>query len=161
MSTRGRASGNAPEFRWVIAGRRTRLSLVRRLSLSFELRRWEGARQAELWIYAEECIRRWRIPARGLGAVHGERGLAAELEALPTWSTVGDAPPLWDQGRCVIEASSFNRVQEAIDHGPLSFALQGERVNGEYLLERTPLALQDRPQWVIRREDGAHPAERH
>ena len=160
MSMRGRTTGNEPEFRWVIAGRRSRLSLIRRLSLSFELRRREGERQVELWIYAEESIRRWRISARGLGALHGEGGLACELEAIPTWAPLDDAPPRWDHGRCVIEASSFNRLHDAIDRGPLSFALQGERVNGEFLLERTPLSLQGRRQWVIRREDGPNPAER-
>ena len=160
MTTRGRTTGKEPEFRWVIAGRRTRLSLVRRLSLSFELRRGEGERRAELWIYAEDCIRRWRISARGLGALHGEGGLACELDALPTWTPPVGVPPRWDQGRCVIEAASFDRVQEAMARGPLSILLQGERVQGEFLLERTPLALQGRPQWMIRREGGPASKER-
>ena len=158
MSSRGRTTGHEPEFRWVIAGRRTRLSLVRRLSLSFELRRREGEKQAELWLYAEDSIRRWRISARGLGALHGEGGLAAQMEPLPVWAPLEDAPPRWDQGRCVIEASSFNRLHEALDQGPVSFALQGERVNGEFVLERTPLSLGGRPQWIIRREDSPEPA---
>ena len=158
MSSRGRTTGNEPELRWVIAGRRTRLSLVRRLSLSFELRRFEGERQAELWIYAEDSIRRWRVSARGLGAMQGEGGLAAEMEPLPVWAEEEKTPPRWDQGRCVIEASSFDRLHEALDRGPLSFALQGDHLMGEFTLVRTPLSLQERPQWIIRREDGPDPA---
>ena len=160
MSTRGGATGHGPEFRWVIAGRRTRLSLVRRLSLSFELRRRAGKRHVELWIYAEDRIRRWRISARGLGALHGEGGLASELDALPIWAPVDDAPTRWDQGRCVIEASSITRLYEAIERGPLRIALQGERANGVFVLERTSLSFEGRPQWVIRREGGPDPAER-
>ena len=159
MSSRGRTTGTEPEFRWAIAGRRTRLSLVRRLSLSFELRRREGERQAELWIYAEELIRRWRISARGLGALHGEGGLAAEMEPLPVWAPLEECPARWDQWRCVIEASSFERLHETIERGPLALALLGERMNGEYVLERTPFSLQGRPQWIIRREDGPVPAQ--
>ena len=161
MSTRGGATGSGPEFRWVLAGRRTRLSLVRRLSLSFELRREAGKRQVELWIYAEECIRRWSISARGLGALHGEGGLASELDALPTWAWPDDAPPAWDQGRCVIEASSASRLFDGIEPGPLHVSLQGERLKGEFLLERTPFSLDGRPQWLIRRDDRPHPVERH
>ncbi|MBW3628272.1 MAG: hypothetical protein KY464_03140 [Gemmatimonadetes bacterium] len=159
MSSRGRSSGNEPEFRWVIAGRRNRLSLIRRLSLSFEIRRRDGERQAELWMYAEDCVRRWRISARALGAQDGRGGLATEMEALPIWAPVESAPPLWDQGRCVIEGTAAGRLQDVVERGPLTFALQGDRVTGDYCLVRTTLALNGRPQWVIRRENGARPAE--
>lgn len=159
MRSHGRSTGHEPEFRWVIAGRRNRLSLIRRLSLSFEIRREEGQRHAELWMYAEDCIRRWRISARALGAQDGQGGLATELEALPTREPVESAPPLWDQGRCVIDGASVGRLQDVVESGPLSFALQGDRVTGDYRLDRTPLALEGRPQWVIRRENGAEPAE--
>ncbi len=40
MSSHGHRTGNEPEFRWVIGGKRSRLSLVRRLSLSFEPARY-------------------------------------------------------------------------------------------------------------------------
>jgi hypothetical protein len=158
MSTHGHRTGHEPEFRWVIGGKRSRLSLVRRLSLSFELRRRDRERGAELWIYAEQSIRRWRISARALGARRGDAGLAGEMSPLPIWLPAEDAPPRWDQGRCVIEAASMGTLQDALDRGPLSFYLQGERVNGDYTLERTPLACNGSAQWVIRREDGA-PAE--
>ena len=158
MSTHGHRTGNEPQFRWVIGGKRSRLSLVRRLSLSFELRRRARDQGAELWLYAEESIRRWRISARALGAQRGDGGLAAEMAPLSIWAPADDAPPRWDQGRCVIEATSMGRLQDALDRGPLSFYLQGERVNGDYTLQRTALSSQGLAQWVIRREDGA-PAE--
>ena len=160
MSTHERRTGNEPELRWVVAGRRTRRSLVRRLSLSFELRRQEGERQGELWIYAEDCIYRWRVSARGLEALDGEHGLAAELQPLATWAPLRGALPRWDQGRCVIEASSLGRLHATMERGPLRFALYGERVSGEFGLERTPLSFQGHPQWVIRREEAADAAER-
>ena len=152
MSSGRHTTEREAEFRCVIGGKRNRLSLVRRLSLSFELRGREGGRQVELWIYAEERIHRWRISGRGLGALHGSRSLAVEMEPLAVCAPFDDAPPRWDRGRCVIEAASFARVRDAVEQGPLAFNLQGERVNGDYRLERTPLSLQGRPQWLIGRE---------
>lgn len=155
MSSHGHRTGNEPEFRWVIGGKRSRLSLLRRLSLSFELRRHPRGQGAELWIYAEQSIRRWRVSARALGSTYGDAGLAAEMPPLALWAAEDGAPPRWDQGRCVIEASSMGKLQDALDRGPLTFFLQGERVNGDYTLERTPLSVHGQRQWLIRREDGA------
>ena len=159
MSSRGRTSGHEPEFRWVIAGRRNRLSLIRRLSLSFELRRRDGERQVELWLYAEDCLRRWDISGRALAAHDGHGGVATEMEPLPIWAPLEGSPPRWDQGRCVIEGAAEGRLQDVVESGPLTFTLQGDRITGDYRLDRTPLALDGRQQWVIRRDHTPVPVE--
>jgi hypothetical protein len=159
VSTRSRSTGTDPEFRWVIGGKRSRLSLVRRLSLSFEIRRVEGARRAELWIFAEECIHRWAISADALGGVAGAAKLAPELDAFPLWAAESEVPPRWDRGRCVIEAHSFGRLRDGLTEGLLSFWLQGQRVHGAYRLEKTPMAFAGRPQWVICADDSPDTGE--
>ena len=141
-----------PEVRWIVGGRTTGSTTTRRLALSFELRRGEDDRQAELWVYAEDAIRRWRVPTGPRGSTSGSRTVATELEALPLSGSDAGSPPRWDQGRCVIEASEVRRFTEAVDEGELSFTLVGDRIAGSYRLERTPMAYMGRPQWVIHQE---------
>lgn len=160
MSTRARPTGSEPEFRWVIGGRRTRLSLVRRLSLTFEVRRAEGQRRCELWIHAEDSIRRWAVPTNGRGDLLARGRLAPAFAPLGPAEIDDDAPPRWDHGHCVIEAAGFSRFEEAVRAGGVTFSLNGKRSGGTFRLERTPMRVDGRDQWLIWREDDDQTARR-
>jgi hypothetical protein len=137
-----------------MGGKRSRLALVRRFSLSFEVRMSEGARRAELWIFAEECIHRWEIPAEWPGAERERGSLATQLPSFPLWAVDANVPPRRDRGRCVVDAHSIGRLRDAVSDGELSFWLQGERLHGAFRLEKTPLALAGRAQWRLRAEES-------
>lgn len=140
------------EQRWSVGGRTTGSTTTRRLALSFELRRGEDDRQAELWVYAEDAIRRWLVPTGPRGSTSSMRTVATELDPLPLWGADAGRPPRWDQGRCVIDANEVRCFTEAVDEGEVSFSLIGDRIAGSYRLHRTPMAYMGRPQWLIHQE---------
>ena len=143
-----------PEFRWTFGGVRSRLTLVRRLALDFEVRRSVGAGRAELWIYGEERVRRWSIPVFGAGSVRRKRIAPELIPLLDQKGARGSGLPVWDRGRCVIETGSFSRFQDAIDAGELAMTLVGERVTTVVRLERTQMSVDGRPQWLLSRAAG-------
>ena len=151
-----------PVFQWILGGRRSRLGLVQRLSLSFELRRGPNERHAELWVYGERRVRRWRVPTNSRGDLLAGGRLAPELEPLELWAPCPGAPPRWDQGRCGVDAAAFDRPRDSLGAGDLSLELRGTRTLGGFRLARTPFSVDGRRQWRIRRDDGVLlPEERH
>lgn len=150
MITRPRPPGSAPEFNWVLVGQRTRLALVRRLRLSFEIRRRSADRRAELWVYGEDRVRRWRLPTTERGEILAAGRLAPELEELELWTDCPHAPPRWDHGTCVVDAWPFDRLVDAVGTGTVTITLRGEKAQDAFTLERTPMAVCGRAQWRIR-----------
>ena len=131
-----------------LGGKRTRSELLRRVALPFEIRGEASSRAAELWMYGDDCIHRWRIPLDRIDGIPLCGKVVVQLHSIPVW-TVDHELPRRDHGRCVIDASVAGGLRDVVEMGRLSFSLHGEFIQGEYRLERTPMEMLGKPQWLI------------
>ena len=138
---------DAPRIRWSCQPDGRGVSLVRQLSLHFEVRRDRHRSPVVLRIHTDREILAWELPSLSL-SVAGR--LASELTA-PSLEDYS-APTIWDEGRgdCEVSIPTLHQFRSAYAAGGFRIFLRGQRIRRELEFERTGLVLDTRTQWLVR-----------